>query len=208
VKHLVEFERQLKVVKASIKKLCEGYRNALLALSVKQVHAGKQTINRLSALREQPLHFIADKRLYEQEVELEEACTAYYNAYRKQWTEVDSSVVHNLIFHYVYDERTYCEICEKVLCDFRADKAFEGTQCETYAILCAVAGLTSDLRADKVRCINSLFPIPLLQDAKGEKISLFQLQRDPKQIGIALRSNHCCDRRGRRSHQAADRETH
>ena len=48
--HLAEFEQQLKAAEASIKKLCDGHKNALLALSVKQIHSGKLIVNKLAAL--------------------------------------------------------------------------------------------------------------------------------------------------------------
>jgi hypothetical protein len=163
--HLAKFERQLKAAEASINKLCDGHKNALLALSVKQVHSGKLTVNKLAALRVQPIHYIADKDLYVKE--LDEACTLYYKAFLKHWTEADSTVVDNLILHYVYDPQSYCDICEKVFCDYRANRAFDDTECELYAVLCGVSGLTSDLRAGSDRFINSLFPLPLLQNEKG-----------------------------------------
>lgn len=116
VKHLVALDRQLKFAKASIKKFCNDSRNALLAMSVKQVHATKRTINKLAFLREQPLHFIADKNLFEEE--LEKACTTYYNTFRELWIDVDSAVVDNSIFHYVYDESDKCAIREQFSVSF------------------------------------------------------------------------------------------
>jgi hypothetical protein len=77
--HLADFDRQLKAAGASIEKHCDGHKNALLALSVKQVHAGKLTINRLAALRVPPLKYVTDKELYVRE--LDEACTSYYKEF-------------------------------------------------------------------------------------------------------------------------------
>jgi hypothetical protein len=148
----------------------------LLALSVKQVHAGKLTINRLATLRVQPLKYVADKDLYVKE--LDEACTLYHKAFLKHWIEADATIVDNLILHFVYDPQSYCNICEKVLCNYRANRDFDGTECELYDILSGVAGLTSDLRADCERFVNALFPLPLLQNEKGKTHSLYQLQKD------------------------------
>ena len=77
--HLADFDCQLKAAEASIEKHCDGHKNALLALSVKQVHAGKLTINRLAALRVPPLKYVTDKELYVRE--LDEACTSYYKEF-------------------------------------------------------------------------------------------------------------------------------
>jgi hypothetical protein len=176
VVHLADFNRQLKVAEESIEKQCEGHKNNLLALSVKQIHAGKRIINKLTTLRVPPLEYLKDKEAYEKE--LTEACTVYYDKFVVHWSESESRILHNLILHFVFDPRSYCTICDKVLCDYRAERDFNGTECELYATLKGVEGLCSDLRGDNERYVNALFPLPLLQDVKGKTISLFELQRN------------------------------
>ena len=176
VAHLADFDRQLKVAEESIEKQCEGHKNNLLALSVKQIHAGKRIINKLTTLRVPPLEYLTDEEGYEKE--LTEACTVYYDKFVVHWSESESRILHNLILHFVFDPRSYCKICDKVLCDYRAERDFNGTECELYATLKGVEGLCSDLRGDNERYINALFPLPLLQDVKGKTISLFELQRN------------------------------
>ena len=128
----------------------------LFDVRLAQEHSTHRRLNQ----RVQPLKYVADKDLYVRE--LDEACTLYYKAFLKHWTEADATIVDNLIVHYVYDPQSYCDICEKVLCDYRANRDFDGTECDLYAILSGVAGLMSDLRADCERFVNALFPLPLL----------------------------------------------
>jgi hypothetical protein len=125
-----------------------------------------------------PLEFLKDKEAYEKE--LIEACNAYYDKFVVHWQEGESRderILDNLILHFVFDPRSFCTICDKILCDYRAERDFDGSECELYATLQGVAGLCSDLRADNERYINALFPLPLLQDVKGKTISLFELQK-------------------------------
>ena len=105
----------------------------LFDVRLAQEHSTHRRLNQ----RVQPLKYVADKDLYVRE--LDEACTLYYKAFLKHWTEADATIVDNLIVHYVYDPQSYCDICEKVLCDYRANRDFDGTECDLYAILSGVA---------------------------------------------------------------------
>ena len=105
----------------------------LFDVRLAQEHSTHRRLNQ----RVQPLKYVADKDLYVKE--LKAACTLYYKAFLKHWSEADATVVDNLIFHYVYDSQSYCDICEKVLCDYRTNLAFDETECELYAVLSGVS---------------------------------------------------------------------
>jgi hypothetical protein len=147
----------------------DNAREALLALSVRQVHQAKETLVKVECLLDRPGSFNRDPEKYR--LDLSTAQENHLAAFTAKWIELDPQLSENQILHYVYDKGAWCRICEELLCKFRQDRIYNELQYCVYQLFCAIGALVSDLRGDQVSIIASLFKEPSWQTPGGKDIT-------------------------------------
>jgi hypothetical protein len=100
----------------------DNAREALLALSVRQVHQAKETLVKVECLLDRPDSFNRDPEKYR--LDLSTAQENHLAAFTAKWIELDPQLSENQILHYVYDKGAWCRICEELLCKFRQDRIY------------------------------------------------------------------------------------
>ena len=168
-KHFDEIYELLDCKETELEISADIAKEALLALSVRQVHQAKEVLAKVECLLDRPGGLNRDPENYR--LGLQTAEENYLAAFAANWIELDPKVTENQVLHYIYDEGAWCRICDELLCKFRQDRVYNELQYCLYQLFCDIGALVSDLRGDQVKIIAGILKGPIIQTPGGKDIS-------------------------------------
>ena len=124
-KHFDEIYELLDCKETELEISADIAREALLALSVRQVHQAKEVLAKVECLLDQPGGLNRDPENYR--LGLQTAEENYLAAFAANWIELDPKVTDNQVLHYIHDEGAWCRICDELLCKFRQDRVWDSS---------------------------------------------------------------------------------